>query len=262
MGKFQYKEFVNEWLMKSKIPITSPIKKNYLQIPGVDAVAKDEDKKLVYSPIIMTKIREAAHFRTENGKNSFSQELFGVTQALAQTSNSLYHSQKSDILKNFSHVPDINVSDESAIIIDLSAMTRSHLHQEGSPFSDFTRSLHRRICKGNSFVRCDIICDRYFTKSLKEGTRKKRGLGTVFNFNDETKIATKFEDFLSCSENKDRLNRYLAQKFISYSDFPSVFLVTYNDTILTSDKALMKCTDITNCISDGIFNNCCMYTRH
>ena len=252
VGKFQYKESVNERLMKSKIPITSLIKKNYLQIPGVvGAVAKDEDKKLVYSPIIMTKIREAAHFRTENAKNCFSQEPFGVTQALAQTSNSLYHSQKSDMLKNFSHVPDINVPDESAIIIDLPAMTRSHLPQEGSPFSDFARSLHRRICKmSNSFVRCDIICDRYFTKSLKEGTRKKRGIGTVFNFNDETKIPTTFEDFLSCSENIDRLNWYLAKIFISYSDFPSVFLVTYNDTILTSDKALMKCTDITNCISE------------
>ena len=69
VGNSQYKQVVIERLVKSKIPITDPVKKNYFRIPGkIDAVTKEEEKKLVYSPVIMTKIRKATHFRPENIK--------------------------------------------------------------------------------------------------------------------------------------------------------------------------------------------------
>ena len=61
----------------------------------------------------------------------------------------------------------------------------------------------------SDFSRCDIICDRYFLKSLKEDTHRKLRLGSEFKIYNETKTQTNFDDFLRCSENKGWRNNYL-----------------------------------------------------
>ena len=64
-------------------------------------------------------------------------------------------------------------------------------------------------------MRCDIVADQYFTSSLKEGTRSKRGSsGTKFNFIGYTKFPPHFETFLSNSDHKSGLYQFLAQTFI------------------------------------------------
>ena len=54
-----------------------------------------------------------------------------------------------------------------------------------------------------NFQRIDIVYDRYFQDSLKEQTRKMRGVGTNFEFSDDTPIPVDFRDnFLHNSQNK------------------------------------------------------------
>ena len=49
--------------------------------------------------------------------------------------------------------------------------------------------------------------------------------------------------------NKDRLNKCLAQKFTGYNNSLPVFVVTFNDAILTSGKRLLKGSNIIDCTS-------------
>ena len=43
------------------------------------------------------------------------------------------------------------------------------------------------------FFRCDIICDRYFPKSLKEVHAANLGEPQMFNFDDETNITSNID---------------------------------------------------------------------
>ena len=143
----------------------------------------------MYPSAVLSKIREAAHYRPEHIRSAFSQELFGVSQCIARTSMSLYHGQKSDILRKFSWVKEITVPKNFAIIFYLSLLTKSHLIKPGSTFFDFAISMQRRIYHlSKEYSRCDVISDKYFINSLKEGTRNKRGTGSVKVFNDDTKL--------------------------------------------------------------------------
>ena len=84
-------------------------------------------------------------------------------------------------------------------------------------FKEFATNVYKHIMNlGVEFKaeRIDIVADRYFENSLKGGTRKDRGTGSRFVFNDETKFLNAFIDnFSKNSKNKDDLNKYLAQKF-------------------------------------------------
>ena len=62
------------------------------------------------------------------------------------------------------------------------------------------------------FERCDVIADRYFEGSLKEGTRSDRGSGKglVIPFNNDTTIFSNFNaNFLTNVTSKTNLNKYL-----------------------------------------------------
>ena len=66
------------------------------------------------------------------------------------------------------------------------------------------------------FTRIDIVGDQYFGHSVKEQIRKDKGTGTRKLFEDLTKFPKNpREDFLRNSQNKEDLNRYLAEKIIS-----------------------------------------------
>ena len=101
------------------------------------------------------KIRKAMHYRPEMVKKLFSKELFGVAQSIAQTSKTLYHGQKSDILKKFPSHPSITLSEKSGIIHDLSVLTKSQTIGKEKTFSDFANSIYERImAKSKNFSRC------------------------------------------------------------------------------------------------------------
>ena len=87
-----------------------------------------------------------------------------------------------------------------------------------SPFQEFGDKLYQHIVSfGKGYGRIDIVSDRYFTESLKEGVRKARGSGTKINIDAYSKLPAKFaDDFLKHSDNKDQLNLFLGKYFLNF----------------------------------------------
>ena len=121
-------------------------------------------------------------------------------------------------------------------------------------FEDYARFLYHVILKSaEPYSRFDIVTDRYFSGSLKEGVRDNRGSeGLIFPFNDSTAFPANFEtDVLTNVTNKTNLNEYLAQKFITFhdDDKPTI-CITYNDTVISNDNSVLNENLITVCTSE------------
>ena len=69
--------------------------------------------------------------------------------------------------------------------------------------------------QGAGFGRTDIICGQSFENNLKEVTCKGRSSGTNKIFDGNTNFPDKFQDVLKQNDNKEYLNRYLAEDFQS-----------------------------------------------
>ena len=104
------------------------------------------------------------------------------------------------------------------------------------------------------YDRCDIVADRYFVGSLKEGTREKRGNdGSTINFTGNSVSPSNFKDFLSNSRIKDALSEFLAEKFLNIhrsSTSSTTLVVTFKNTILTNKNDLLCQPDISNCTTE------------
>ena len=121
-------------------------------------------------------------------------------------------------------------------------------------FKDYARFLYNVILKSaEPYSRFDIVTDRYFSESLKQGVRNNRGSdGLIFPFNDSTALPVNFEtDFLTNITNKTNLNEYLAQKLIKlhYNDKQTI-CITYNDTFISNDNNVLNENLITVCTSE------------
>ena len=92
---------------------------------------------------------------------------------------------------------------------------------------------------GTNYDRIDLVFDRYSKKSLKEGTRSGRGEGSQYLFEgDSTEVPFKITDsFLKSSENKNKLNEYLATKLLELYQGDQILVFTYKNTALTSQPS-------------------------
>ena len=100
------------------------------------------------------------------------------------------------------------------------------------------------------FDRCNVIMDRYFEGSLKEGTREDRGSGTglIVTFDDCSEIPPNFiSKFLSNVANKTNFNKYLANKFLTYHEGKqSILCVKFGYTIISNSEAVVSDIDLYN----------------
>ena len=85
----------------------------------------------------------------------------------------------------------------------------------------------------SQYERIEIVADRYFIGSLKEGTRVIRGsLGSKVSFTGCIKFPSDFNNFWSICENKDNLNQFLARSFVQlHAGRSQIIVVTFNETI-------------------------------
>ena len=125
----------------------------------------------------------------------------------------------------------------AAIIIELSLLVQTHNLTNCRIFHGLALALYSRISKiAAGCIRVDVIINRYFKNSLKEGTRGDRGNeGTTFgDINDHDEIPSNFQkDFVRNSLNKDTLYKYLAERFIDlHSSATQILVVTYKYAIL------------------------------
>ena len=103
-------------------------------------------------------------------------------------------------------------------------------------FSDLGIVLYHEIMRlGLDYNRIDILFDRYFDDSLKEGTRKSWGTGGILMFDDDTDIPKDMIDnILRNSQNKYNLNEFLSKKIIDLHQRTNNMVATYKDTVLCS----------------------------
>ena len=82
-------------------------------------------------------------------------------------------------------------------------------------------------------MRLDIVWDTYIPDSLKESTREKRGKGVRRKVSGQTKLPSKWMDFLCDSKNKEELFVFLTNK-VAEATFPpdSLVYVTTGESVL------------------------------
>ena len=182
--------------------------------------------------------------------------VFGITQSLAKGQFSLEHGTKSSItsLMQTTDAKQI-LRDASGCVFELSMLLRKKQPSWVQTFADFSMFLYEEIMDiARTFQRCDVISDRYFEGSLKEGIREDRGSGTrlIVTFDDSSKVPSHFvSKFLTNVTNKTNLNEYLAKKFIRYHEGKqSVLCVTLGDSIVSNSEEVLSETDINQCSSE------------
>ena len=117
----------------------------------------------------------------------------------------------------------------------------------------------------SSFDRVDLVSDRYFEQSLKEDTRKGRGMGSKFVFTGNTKLPNKMaEDFLMNSANKNNLNEFLAKKFHHLYRGDQIYLLSHCDSVLTnhSEQTYDQGVSIKKCQSEETNQRVIRHTLH
>ena len=124
-------------------------------------------------------------------KGLFGKKLFRVPQPLAQTSIKLYHRKKSDVLSVFTTCDMLLTGLSANIINEVFPLVQTHDLTNCRTFLDLAIALYSRISKiAAGCIRVDVITDRYFNSSLKEGTRGACGNeGKMFgDINDHDEI--------------------------------------------------------------------------
>ena len=120
---------------------------------------------------------------------------------------------------------------------------------DADTFHDFAVIIYYIMGLSKGFTRIDIVGDQYFDHSMKEQIRKDRGTGTRKLFEDNTKFPKNLrEDFLRNSQNKEDLNRYLAEKIISLHSGSQTLLL--HKSILSNDNNLVTAERINNCTAE------------
>lgn len=88
----------------------------------------------------------------------------------------------------------------------------------------------------SNYHRIDLVFDRYFENSLKDGTRSGRGEGSQYLFEGDTsEIPYKMaEGFLKNNDNKNKLYEYLSLKLLDLHLGDQLMVVIYKNTSLSS----------------------------
>ena len=196
-----------------------------------------------------------AKVRKQGTLHLFKTELFGVSQSLTETSTSLYHGNKSEILKKFPSFNEYVMSNSSTAVIDLSLIVKRMDATDCEIFKEFAIALYEKVSYHfKDHKRIDLIVDRYFKDSLKENLRNESSIGSRLLFDDNTKLSAKsHSDLLKNNDNKNRLGHYLVKKLIELHLNPNkILVVTYKHTILATNSVVLNKNYITNCTSERL----------
>ena len=187
IGEEQFLIFWNDRLIMAKVPIYKTIKENKHILASSSNSQKRINKDPVHIHSMVSKSPSAYKFRNEYVTDLFRHEMFGIAQSIATDSSTLYHGQKSDILKRLTTKPKPSITAfSSSLTIDPSGVINAKAERKYSSFLDFAQSLYKYILSIGKDFEFDILCDKYFEISLKEGVREDRGSGTKLSFNEST----------------------------------------------------------------------------
>ena len=190
IGKSQFTSFLKDRLIWTKKHISETIHNNNFKV--WDLSEEETAKPFRPTNTTINKMRSACEHRSDLAETVFKYEILDVPQSLAKTSLTQYKGKKSDITNRFSssfqNMP--NDESDSAIIIEMSPVIRakcSSICSDVNCFGDLAVVILYYIQSlSNNYRRVDMVFDRYFDTSLKEDTRKGRGIGSRFVLTEDT----------------------------------------------------------------------------
>ena len=248
LGEKQLENYIQERLVEKKVPISQPITGNKIVI-WKHSDRGDSRAKFDFSPskAALKKMNSACEHRKAMAEKLFTQEINNIPQSLSKDGKNgieLYHGQKSEITKRFisatSMILPSDHDSKSALVIEMSPLIRAKAFATHSgtlrDFGEFALMIFYEVMElSSNYNRVDLVFDRYFEKSLKEGTRSGRGQGSQFLFEgDATEIPNLMgESFLKNDRNKTELNEYLSLKLLELHQGDLIMVASYQNTALS-----------------------------
>ena len=107
-GEQQLETYFYDRLILQKVSICSKIQKNKFKI--WDKGSNSTRGSFSPSNSLVTKLRSAVEYRHDLANEVFQHELLGIAQSVAETSDSLYHGQQSELKKRFSFCMNTNIT--------------------------------------------------------------------------------------------------------------------------------------------------------
>lgn len=215
IGKRQYREFANERLCKGSQHLKDPIKMNKFPlmskpVPKTDNLkaqksAMKNDCSLFGRLYIATALRGSGDVNT-----FFAHENQQFPPSLAKHWGEMRSGTKSDLVHTIlDFCPDNTLPIEppvNAKILDGSVIVHVLKPNKCLTFREYISNVFHSFLKRElvSIERLDLVWDVYMKSSLKNGIRKQRGSGIRTRVSLDTKIPTKWPDFLRNSEKQRR----------------------------------------------------------
>ena len=239
MGEKQLETFVSDRLVVSKVPISQKITLNKIEIWNHTDTGQLKCK-VEFSPSksALKKMNSACEHRKTMAEELFEHEINNIPQSLWKDDKK---GSKAEITKRFNSPCTLSTSvmlpqdqeGKSAIVVEMSPLIRAKAFatHTGSltNFGEFAVLVYYEVMKhACNYDRIDLVFDRYFEKSLKEGTRSGRGEGSQYLFEgDSTEIPYKMADsFFKNNQNKNELKEYLSLKLLELHQGDQIMIAT------------------------------------
>ena len=188
---------------------------------------KEKEKIIRADRVVLQRLLTAYEAgRSINLPEILKHELLPVPVALAEMNGNLRTGSKSILVQAItegiscpSNLSTVNMQN-STLIIDGQALVIAIGKPTGQvTFGDFASTFVQAVLNaGASFARIDVVFDRYYEISIKSATRSRRSQGTrpirrVIEHAD-VPLPSNWSNFISLSENKADLARFLSQQLI------------------------------------------------
>ena len=248
IGEKQSETFIYDRLVVSKVPISQKITLNKIEIWN-HTDAGQLKCKVEFSPSksALKKMNSACEHRKTMAEQLFGHVINNIPQTLCKDGKNgieLCHGSKAEISKRFNSPTSMMLPHDqegkSVILVEMAPLIRAKTFatHTGSltNFGEFAVLIYYEVMKhASKYDMIDLVFDRYFEKSLKEGTRSGRGEGSQYLFEgDSTEIPYKMaESFLKNNQNNNKLNKYLSLKLHELHQGDQIMIATYRNTSLS-----------------------------
>ena len=226
-----------------KIPMTDKIKTYKLDVPG-NVKTKSKKAQLQATQLkIEEKFAKAATFFIpyceERFKRVFSNEVTNFPSAL-NDEVSMYHSSKSDLLKQFKQIPEVTLEppleEKNAMAVVLPVVVNALLNRKSikpKTFGEFSEYVIVELCNlSRRSLRIDTVCDLYPEGlNLQESIQIERGTDVQLNFDNDPEFPSDLaSNFMR--ENEKKLCPYLVDKILEKAYYKDkIVVVTRNEKI-------------------------------
>jgi len=216
-GKSQFAEFSRTVLDDRTETIHKPIKRNILHLfnCGKKTVAKTMLKLIELREDVALFGQLYVSLQNRSGDmQEFSHETTDYNPPSLSDHGSIYFTKKSDLLACMPEADDDSMETPRAFdckIVDGAVIIHALPRMSAKTFEEYSTKVFVPyiLQQLETSARLDIVWDTYIPDSLKVATRQRRGTGNRIKVGHQTKLPSKWEEFLKVDENKQELFDYL-----------------------------------------------------